>query len=50
MLPIETLMRRYTKSVGGVKMHWMGINEGHHDLSHKPDNEHRGGGQAHEDQ
>jgi hypothetical protein len=30
---------QYTKSVGGAKMHWVGVNEGHHDLSHKPDND-----------
>ena len=30
---------QYTKSVGGAKMHWIGVNEGHHDLSHKPDSD-----------
>jgi len=30
---------QYTKSVGGAKMHWVGVNEGHHSLSHKPDND-----------
>lgn len=30
---------QYTKSVGGAKMHWVGVKEGHHDLSHKPDND-----------
>jgi hypothetical protein len=30
---------QYTKSVGGAKMHWVGVSEGHHDLSHKPDND-----------
>ncbi len=28
---------QYTNSVGGAKMHWLGINEGHHELSHEPD-------------
>jgi Protein of unknown function (DUF1552) len=26
-----------TNSVGGAKMRWLGINEGHHELSHEPD-------------
>lgn len=26
---------QYTNSVGGAKMRWIGVNEGHHDLSHK---------------
>ena len=30
---------QYTKSVGGAKMHWVGVNEGHHSLSHKPDDD-----------
>ena len=30
---------QYTKSVGGAKMHWIGVSEGHHDLSHKPDSD-----------
>jgi hypothetical protein len=30
---------QYTNSVGGAKMHWLGVDEGHHELSHKPDNE-----------
>lgn len=28
-----------TNSVGQAKMHWLGINEGHHDLSHNPDSD-----------
>jgi Protein of unknown function (DUF1552) len=28
---------QYTQSVGGAKMSWLGINEGHHTLSHEPD-------------
>ena len=28
---------QYTNSVGGAKMHWIGVNEGHHELSHDPD-------------
>ncbi len=28
---------QYTQSVGGAKMSWLGINEGHHHLSHEPD-------------
>ena len=26
-----------TNSVGDARMHWLGINEGHHELSHEPD-------------
>lgn len=26
-----------TNSVGGAKMKWLGVDEGHHDLSHEPD-------------
>lgn len=26
-----------TNSVGGAKMHWLGVDEGHHELSHEPD-------------
>jgi hypothetical protein len=29
---------QYTNSVGGAKMKWLGVNEGHHELSHEPDN------------
>jgi hypothetical protein len=28
---------QYTNSVGQPRMHWLGINEGQHDLSHEPD-------------
>jgi hypothetical protein len=28
---------QYTQSVGGAKMSWLGVNEGHHHLSHEPD-------------
>lgn len=28
---------QYTNSVGGAKMKWLGVEEGHHDLSHEPD-------------
>ena len=28
---------QYTNSVGEAKMHWLGIDEGHHTLSHEPD-------------
>src|SRR5262249_15275978 len=30
---------QYTNSVGGAKMRWLGIEEGHHELSHKPDDD-----------
>lgn len=30
---------QYTNSVGQAKMNWLGVSEGHHDLSHKPDND-----------
>jgi hypothetical protein len=30
---------QYTNSVGGARMHWLGVDEGHHELSHKPDSE-----------
>lgn len=29
---------QYTNSVGQAKMRWLGIDEGHHELSHEPDN------------
>jgi hypothetical protein len=29
---------QYTNSVSGAKMRWIGIAEGHHELSHEPDN------------
>jgi len=28
---------QYTNSVGGARMHWLGVNEGHHELSHAED-------------
>ena len=30
---------QYTRSVGQAKMTWLGINEGHHGLSHEPDSD-----------
>ena len=30
---------QFTNSVGGAKMRWLGVNEGHHELSHNPDND-----------
>ena len=30
---------QYTNSVGGAKMRWLGIDEGHHELSHNPDSD-----------
>ena len=30
---------QFTNSVGGARMHWLDINEGHHELSHQPDND-----------
>ena len=27
---------QYTNSVGGARMRWLGIDEGHHELSHEP--------------
>ena len=30
---------QFTNSVGGARMHWLGIPDGHHELSHKPDND-----------
>lgn len=30
---------QYTNSVGGAQMHWLGIDEGHHELSHEPDDD-----------
>ena len=30
---------QYTNSVGGAKMRWLGVDEGHHELSHKPDSD-----------
>jgi hypothetical protein len=28
---------QYTNSVGGARMKWLGVERGHHDLSHEPD-------------
>jgi hypothetical protein len=28
---------QYTNSVGGARMRWVGVTEGHHELSHEPD-------------
>lgn len=30
---------QYTNSVGGARMRWIGVDEGHHELSHKPDSD-----------
>lgn len=30
---------QYTNSVGGAKMRWLGVDEGHHELSHHPDSD-----------
>jgi hypothetical protein len=30
---------QFTNSVGGARMRWLNINEGHHELSHSPDND-----------
>jgi hypothetical protein len=30
---------QFTNSVGQARMHWLGVTEGQHDLSHKPDND-----------
>jgi hypothetical protein len=30
---------QFTNSVGQARMHWLGVNESHHELSHKPDND-----------
>ncbi|MDG3006652.1 DUF1552 domain-containing protein [Paludisphaera mucosa] len=30
---------QYTNSVGMAKMHWLGVSEGHHELSHNPDSD-----------
>jgi len=35
MARVATL--QYTKSVGSARMNWLGVNEGHHSLSHEPD-------------
>jgi hypothetical protein len=33
---------QYTNSVGGARMRWLGIEEGHHELSHLPDSDAKG--------
>jgi hypothetical protein len=33
---------QYTNSVGGARMHWIGVDEGHHELSHLPDTDAKG--------
>ncbi|MBV9124999.1 MAG: DUF1552 domain-containing protein [Planctomycetes bacterium] len=30
---------QFTNSVGQARMHWLGVNEGQHELSHKPDSD-----------
>jgi len=30
---------QYTNSVGGARLKWINVEEGHHELSHKPDND-----------
>jgi hypothetical protein len=30
---------QFTNSVGGAKMRWLKVDEGHHELSHRPDND-----------
>ena len=30
---------QYTNSVGDAKMRWLGVDQGHHELSHNPDND-----------
>ncbi|MEY4005214.1 MAG: hypothetical protein RLZZ221_1310 [Verrucomicrobiota bacterium] len=37
MARVATL--QYTKSVGGARMNWLGITDGHHGLSHEPDSD-----------
>ena len=31
---------QFTNSVGNARMSWLGVSEGHHELSHKPDTDH----------
>jgi hypothetical protein len=33
---------QYTNSVGGARMRWIGVTEGHHELSHLPDSDTKG--------
>jgi hypothetical protein len=35
----RTATLQYTNSVGMARMHWIGVNEGHHELSHNPDSD-----------
>ena len=37
MARVATL--QFTKSVGSARMNWLGINDGHHGLSHEPDSD-----------
>ena len=30
---------QFTNSVGGARMRWLGVDEGQHELSHKPDSD-----------
>ncbi len=30
---------QFTNSVGDARMHWLGVSEGHHELSHEPDSD-----------
>ena len=41
---------QYTNSVGEARMRWLGVDEGHHELSHEPDSEREVAGEADEDQ
>ena len=41
---------QYTNSVGGAKMRWLGIDEGHHELSHEPDTNEKAAEKLIEDQ
>ncbi len=36
----RTATLQFTNSVGQARMRWLKIGEGHHELSHKPDNDH----------
>ena len=37
MMRVATL--QFMRSVGQARMRWLGVNDGHHSLSHKPDND-----------
>ncbi len=41
---------QYTNSVGGAKMRWLGVDEGHHSLSHEPDSNARSPRETDQDQ